>query len=467
MANRWKGNFVVATEATSSGTDYTGKANGAWGLNSQLQQKQAGLWAKAQSVPSTPVIGTAVGGDSQVTVNFTGSTGGGTITYTATSSPGNFSNTGSSSPIIVAGLTNGTSYTFTVTAANAVGTSSPSAASNAVSPAPTVTSTLLLGLDVGSGVAQMAAYPWSSATGFGVKYSNPSVNGNGAQGCKFTHDNGNIVTGGWGSPFISAYKWSTNGFGAKYSNPSSTPTAFTEDLDIRYDDSIVVLASNEYPSRIPFIAYNWNNTTGFGSRITSPSLASADSAGISFNPAGTVVACSSFSLGVFAYAWSGGFGSKYANSADTIVGRDVAFNNNGTALAVSKNGGINIYPWSSGFGTKYSNVAPAPVDTTSCCNFSATGAAIGYGSEYGMRVYAFNTSTGPGTKYADPSTAPTGWSRDIVWKPDNSVVAVGHQNSPYVSVYPWNDSTGFGTKFADPATSAGATGFDVAFSYIT
>jgi len=45
MANRWKGNFVVATAATSSGTDYTGKANGAWGLNSQLQQKQANLWA--------------------------------------------------------------------------------------------------------------------------------------------------------------------------------------------------------------------------------------------------------------------------------------------------------------------------------------------------------------------------------------------------------------------------------------
>jgi hypothetical protein len=43
--------------------------------------------------------------------------------------------TGSNSPIVVAGLANGTTYTFTVAAANAAGTGPSSSPSNAVTPA--------------------------------------------------------------------------------------------------------------------------------------------------------------------------------------------------------------------------------------------------------------------------------------------------------------------------------------------
>lgn len=96
------------------------------------------------SVPSEPIITSVVGGDGEVTIYFDPPTsdGGSTITsYTVTSSPGGFSATGSSSPITVTGLTNGTSYTFTVVATNSVGDSSPSTASSSVTPtAPTVPS---------------------------------------------------------------------------------------------------------------------------------------------------------------------------------------------------------------------------------------------------------------------------------------------------------------------------------------
>lgn len=88
-------------------------------------------------VPNAPTIGTATAGDTLATVAFTAPTdvGGGAITgYTATSSPGGFTGTGTASPITVSGLTNGSSYTFTVVATNSYGTSAASAASNSVTP---------------------------------------------------------------------------------------------------------------------------------------------------------------------------------------------------------------------------------------------------------------------------------------------------------------------------------------------
>ncbi|RFC39871.1 MAG: Fibronectin type III domain-containing protein [Candidatus Nitrotoga sp. CP45] len=92
----------------------------------------------AAVVPGAPTIGTATGGDAQATVNFTApvNNGGAAITiYTATSSPSNITGTCASSPCTVTGLTNGSAYTFTVTATNSAGAGSASAASNSVMPA--------------------------------------------------------------------------------------------------------------------------------------------------------------------------------------------------------------------------------------------------------------------------------------------------------------------------------------------
>lgn len=92
------------------------------------------------AAPDAPTIGTATAGDGQASVTFTapGNDGGAAITlYTATANPGG--NTGSCAGpaacvIVVGSLTNGVSYTFTVTATNVDGTGPASAASNSVVP---------------------------------------------------------------------------------------------------------------------------------------------------------------------------------------------------------------------------------------------------------------------------------------------------------------------------------------------
>ena len=69
-------------------------------------------------------------------------TGGTTINnYVVVSQPGNITSSGAGSPIVVTGLTNGTSYTFKVVANNVAGVSDSSVASNSVVPSATYTIT--------------------------------------------------------------------------------------------------------------------------------------------------------------------------------------------------------------------------------------------------------------------------------------------------------------------------------------
>lgn len=89
----------------------------------------------AATVPGAPTGVSASAGTASATISFSApaSNGGSAITvYTVTSSPGGYTNTGASSPITVSNIPGNTSYTFTVTATNAIGTGPASSASNSV-----------------------------------------------------------------------------------------------------------------------------------------------------------------------------------------------------------------------------------------------------------------------------------------------------------------------------------------------
>jgi hypothetical protein len=133
--SRYEGGMVGSVANVPSGTAYTGRANGVFILPTQIANKSSSLWSIGQTKPNPPSIGTAFGVNAtSISVAFTPDTlyGGFSDTvYTATSNMGQ-SATGSSSPIIVTGLTAGQTYTFTVTATNNLGVSSPSGTSNSV-----------------------------------------------------------------------------------------------------------------------------------------------------------------------------------------------------------------------------------------------------------------------------------------------------------------------------------------------
>jgi hypothetical protein len=137
------------------------------------------------AVPGAPTIGTATAGNARAQVSFTApvSNGGSAITgYTVLSSPGGLTATGTSSPIAVTGLTNGTAYSFTVTATNGIGSSNASAASNSVTPSASPTATQVIASTIltqnhtataftpvtGSGGTTPLAYSVSPSLPFGL-----------------------------------------------------------------------------------------------------------------------------------------------------------------------------------------------------------------------------------------------------------------------------------------------------------
>lgn len=108
-----------------------------------LESGQSGS-AKA-TAPGAPINVTAKAGNASATISFSppASNGGSPIlSYTVTSNPGGKTATKTKGPITVNGLTNGKSYTFTVTAKNRIGTGPKSSPSNRVTPdAPSVVGT--------------------------------------------------------------------------------------------------------------------------------------------------------------------------------------------------------------------------------------------------------------------------------------------------------------------------------------
>jgi len=119
----------ITATGTSSPMMVTGLTNGTSYIFTTTATNASGISPVSNSlsvlvnpVPDAPTNIIVTPGAGSASVSFTPSVL--AIYYVVTSNPGGISVVGSSSPIIVPGLANGT-YTFTITATNTTGTSTP------------------------------------------------------------------------------------------------------------------------------------------------------------------------------------------------------------------------------------------------------------------------------------------------------------------------------------------------------
>ncbi len=132
------GALTCSVNALTNGTSYTFKvkATNSAGTGAASAASNAVIPATVPD-PPTAVSATPADGAAQVSWVAPASNGGRAITsYAVTAAPGGHtcSTTGALTCPVMA-LTNGTSYTFTVTATNSIGTGAPSSASSGVTPA--------------------------------------------------------------------------------------------------------------------------------------------------------------------------------------------------------------------------------------------------------------------------------------------------------------------------------------------
>jgi hypothetical protein len=505
MSNRWKGNFIIATEATSDGTAYTGKANGSWSLNNQAQQKQANLWAKPVGKPTAPTIGTASissanAGGMTASIGFTPSsdmgTASGTLSYTAVSNPGNYTGSSASSPLLVAGLNNGVNYTFTLSATNSlgyisdnssaslpIGTTIPTAPTIGTATAGAGTATITFTPPSNTGGLPITGYTATSTPGniTGTATSSPiSISGL-TNGISYTFkviasnllgnssqsaaSNSVIPSAavkaigmGGGGGTAQAYSWSS-GLGTQYiASPGVTTVggfSFSSQTTLGVPSSLAAICSNDVNGKGIYV-YDWG--AGFGAKysdITTP-IAAAGMCKFTADNSAIIVACLSSPYYIVAYAWSAGFGTKYADPTTmptSGISRSVDISSDGTLVTLASTASpyTYVYPWSSsGFGTKFANPAILPDDQSWQSTVSRTKNYIAVSNNFsGINVY--NWSNGFGTKFANPTTIGT-LAASLYAKftaNDGAIITDAMATSPYIVAIAWS-SSGFGTKYANP-----------------
>ena len=193
-------------------------------------------WIVPARGPNEPTNVVAVAGNEQASITFTPPTDdGGTpiFIYSVVASPGNVMMSGISSPIIVPGLTNGTAYTFVVTAENSMGAmGTPSSPSNSVTPA-TIPNTPTIGVASATGP--------TTAT---VTFTAPSNNG-GAPITRYvatswpTGGTGTFIGAGSGTISISGLTVGNSyTFSVKAENSAGSSNASAESNQITTSNSI-------------------------------------------------------------------------------------------------------------------------------------------------------------------------------------------------------------------------------------
>jgi uncharacterized delta-60 repeat protein len=233
-------------------------------------------------------------------------------------------------------------------------------------------------------------WAWDPVTGFGTKYAYPSQSlftgsNNTVTGVQWSPSGNDIAISHLGAPFISVYPWSAaSGFGTKYTDPAHPAFKVSSAYNVVWHPSGNAIAFSHFGGTSvdsEFVqVWSWTSGTGFGTRYTPPAGVPGNQHGavgysVAWSPAGTEIVLGTGGFGdgsvvprIHAWPWTNasGFGTKYANPA-TPLG-----NTNPGGIHFTKDlvnptliiGLQNISPWvatyawsTSGFGVKLADPA--------------------------------------------------------------------------------------------------------------
>ena len=331
----------------------------------------------------------------------------------------------------------------------------------------------------------VTVYPWSSSTGFGTKFINPSPLPNtspnsAARGVAFTPSGNALAVFGGGElgknviPYgVSVYAWTVTGFGSKFADPPSRPNGPCLGGAFSTQGNAIILLGSASSTFDNAYALGWSGS-GFGARLTTFANIPSTGLGCSFSPTGNAVAIAHSSGDrISAFAWTGStFGTQFAAPSVLPAGVNsygCAFSPSGNALAVAHENTpfISVYPWTvTGFGTKVADPTTRPTGIGNGCSFSPSGdaLAVAHNNTPYITVYPW-TGSSFGTKFADPTTPVANIANSCAFSPDGQALAIAHYGTPYISAYRWT-STGFGTQFVNPTILPPSSAFSCAFGVI-
>jgi hypothetical protein len=383
---------IVVTGLTN-GTAYTFTVVATNGLGPSAPSSASSPVTPA-TVPDAPTIGTVIQGNAQATVAFTApaNNGGSDITsYTITSSPGGFTASGTSSPLIVTGLTNGTAYTFTVTATNIAGPSSPSSASSAVTPAPDIASAPIITGVVSKTTTTVTLSFTQPAGGLTITNYKYSINGGGFTAFAPVDIVSPVMISGLtpGTSYTFALK-AVNSAGD--SLPSNTQDVTTYIVHV---DTISTSGTWTAPEGITSIKYLVVGGGGGGGAAYS-SIAVLGNVPVKAFPS-TGYYINNVAGSFFGFMYNGG--SRYASAIPvrmTVTGAtSYPITPNGANYSYNKwYGDEIIYTISNGFPLTTNYIPPNPINTTYCNSVSGGG-----GGGAGGQVLTNTYTVVPNTVY--------------------------------------------------------------------
>ncbi len=264
------------------------------------------------------------------------------------------------------------------------------------------------------------------------------------------------------SPYVTAYPWD-NGFGTKLADPSTLPAGNGRCVAFSPDKKFIAVGH----SGSPYVSvYNWSNA-GFGAKLSDPSTLPTNVVQeVRWSPDGNVFATghSGTNNPMSFYSWSSsGFGTRYTNPSGSGISIVYAarWTSDGNYVLVggSPSGAytarVEAYAWnnSTGFGTKYTP-SPLPDDRVTDIQFTPNEDYVVVtqtGPNTFCRTYAWSSSSQFGSNIGAPSGKWNDDAEQVAFTSDGNDVAFGGAASPYVAVWPWTGS-GYGTKYSNPSS---------------